>query len=132
MKHIRWNFWRKQLTPEPLTILTVNSVIDIWLGVEHTSVELIFIDFFIDFLLFTYYQAHDLTCVKCYVVVLLGRLQTCLTISCFKLFFNAMFHFYTPWKCQKIFDFINVSWGHRNGALGRNWLCNNFADLIAL
>ena len=46
MKHIRWNFWRKQLTPEPLTILTVNSVIDIWLGVEHTSVELIFIDFF--------------------------------------------------------------------------------------
>ena len=60
--------------------------------IEHTSVELIFIVF----LLCTYQQARGLTCFKCYVVALLRRLQICLTFTCFKLFFNAMFHLDTP------------------------------------
>ena len=76
------------------------SIIDVWLG--------ILVLIFIAFLLCTYYQARSLTCLKWYVVALWRRFQICLTIPCLKLFFNAVFHFYTPRKCRETFGFINI------------------------
>ena len=43
--------------------------------------------------------------------------------------FSSVFHFYTPYKLQKIKGFLAFSEGYRNGTLGENGLTGVFTTL---